>query len=115
MTSSDHQNNQDRLINNSVMPECIRVEKVYDWVTDVNTYKNKTVIPDGSYCKESCREKVEEALKKHHNLRVECEAPDFYDPSQADEIEEDPHPPHSPPKGNHDYKDYHHPWPCKDP
>ncbi|WP_173917523.1 hypothetical protein [Halobacillus sp. Marseille-Q1614] len=70
----------DDLTPNSLMPECIRVTKVYDWITDINSYENKTSIPEFSQCKDPCASRVRGALEKHHDIRVECSTPEVPPP-----------------------------------
>ncbi|MBD1378999.1 BMQ_0737 family morphogenetic spore coat protein [Metabacillus arenae] len=56
---------------NDLQPECIRVDKVYDWVFFANRYENKNFIPD-----EECREAVNAALAAGERVEVQCSAPD---------------------------------------
>ncbi|KGP72375.1 hypothetical protein [Pontibacillus yanchengensis] len=52
---------------NNLAPECIRVDKVYDWVFFANDYQNKNFIPD-----EACREAVSNALANGDRVTTEC-------------------------------------------
>ncbi|MDA3130492.1 hypothetical protein ACFPTR_01640 [Aliibacillus thermotolerans] len=59
---------------NDLAPECIRVDKVYDWVFFSNQYENKNFIPD-----EACRTAVSEAIAAGDTVDVECSPPDLND------------------------------------
>ncbi|MGY4690686.1 BMQ_0737 family morphogenetic spore coat protein [Salibacterium sp. K-3] len=59
---------------NDLAPECIRVDKVYDWVFFSNRYENKNFIPD-----EGCRTAVNEALIAGEDVDVTCTPPDSKD------------------------------------
>ncbi|MFC0522009.1 hypothetical protein ACFFGV_00200 [Pontibacillus salicampi] len=52
---------------NDLAPECILVDKVYDWVFFANDYENKNFIPD-----EACRLAVSEALAAGETVTTEC-------------------------------------------
>jgi len=52
---------------NDLAPECIRVDKVYDWVFFANDYENKNFIPD-----EDCRAAVSAALAAGQTVTTEC-------------------------------------------
>ncbi|UAC49106.1 hypothetical protein K6959_04200 [Bacillus aquiflavi] len=52
---------------NDLAPECIRVDKVYDWVFFANRYENKNFIPD-----EACGQAVSAALAAGDTVTVEC-------------------------------------------
>ncbi|MFY2154061.1 hypothetical protein ACOSZF_00010 [Cytobacillus firmus] len=54
---------------NDLAPECIFVEKVYDWVFFANKYENKNFIPD-----EECRAAVAAALAAGQRVDVRCSA-----------------------------------------
>ncbi|MGN7179011.1 hypothetical protein BK139_01785 [Paenibacillus sp. FSL R5-0490] len=54
---------------NDLAPECIFVEKVYDWVFFANKYENKNFIPD-----EDCRAAVAAALAAGQRVEVRCSA-----------------------------------------
>ncbi|MFE4521040.1 hypothetical protein ACFRCQ_02655 [Cytobacillus firmus] len=54
---------------NDLAPECIFVEKVYDWVFFANKYENKNFIPD-----EECRAAVAAALAAGQRVDVSCSA-----------------------------------------
>lgn len=51
---------------NDLAPECIRVDKVYDWVFFANKYENKNFIPD-----EACRAAVSAALAAGRRVEVQ--------------------------------------------
>jgi hypothetical protein len=51
---------------NDLAPECIRVDKVYDWVFFANKYENKNFIPD-----EDCRAAVSAALVAGQRVEVQ--------------------------------------------
>ncbi|OXS56020.1 hypothetical protein B0G93_1245 [Bacillus sp. V-88] len=51
---------------NDLAPECIRVDKVYDWVFFANKYENKNFIPD-----EACRAAVSAALAAGQRVEVQ--------------------------------------------
>jgi hypothetical protein len=51
---------------NDLAPECIRVDKVYDWVFYANRYENKNFIPD-----EDCRAAVSAALAAGQRVEVQ--------------------------------------------
>ncbi|MGD6967679.1 hypothetical protein ACQCVP_14720 [Rossellomorea vietnamensis] len=59
---------------NDLAPECIRVDKVYDWVFYANRYTNKNFIP----CEEA-REAVSAALAAGQRIEVQCNAGDAAD------------------------------------
>ncbi|SDJ01981.1 hypothetical protein [Alteribacillus bidgolensis] len=52
---------------NDLAPECIKVDKVYDWVFFSNQDENKNFIPD-----EQCRKEVSEALAAGIEVNVKC-------------------------------------------
>lgn len=52
---------------NDLAPECILVDKVYDWVFFANEYKNKNMIPDTD-----CQTAVSDALAAGDTLTTEC-------------------------------------------
>ncbi|SDI21014.1 hypothetical protein SAMN05192534_12517 [Alteribacillus persepolensis] len=52
---------------NDLAPECIKVDKVYDWVFYSNEYENKNFIPD-----EHCRREVSEALAAGKDVDLKC-------------------------------------------
>ncbi|RIW39038.1 hypothetical protein D3H55_01405 [Bacillus salacetis] len=54
---------------NDLAPECIRVDKVYDWVFFASRYTNKNFIPD-----EEVREAVSAALAAGLRVEVRCDA-----------------------------------------
>lgn len=60
---------------NDLAPECIRVDKVYDWVFFSNEYENKNMIPD-----ENCRTAVSQALQQGEEVSVQC------DPADPDDV-----------------------------
>ncbi|WP_052158747.1 hypothetical protein [Halobacillus sp. BBL2006] len=86
MADLNNVNGINDLTPNSLMPECIRVMKVYDWITDINSYENKTSIPAASFCNEPCASRVRAALEKHHDLKVECNTPEVPPPFPLKEI-----------------------------
>jgi hypothetical protein len=55
---------------NNLQEECIRVQKVYDWIVATNRDRNKVAIPD------TCRAAVDAALAAGNALRIECIEPD---------------------------------------
>jgi hypothetical protein len=55
---------------NNLQEECIRVQKVYDWIVSATRYRNKVAIPD------TCRPAVDAALAAGNVLRIECVEPD---------------------------------------
>ncbi|RSL30588.1 hypothetical protein D7Z54_25490 [Salibacterium salarium] len=59
---------------NDLAPECILVDKVYDWVFYSSRYENKNFIPD-----EDCRVAVSEAVAAGEDVDVECTPPDSDD------------------------------------
>jgi len=59
---------------NNLMEECIRVQKVYDWVVDSNRYTNKIPLPGGEL---GCAARVREALEAGDNIRIETITPDL--------------------------------------
>ncbi|WP_243385638.1 hypothetical protein [Bacillus kexueae] len=58
---------------NNLMEECIRVQKVYDWVVDSNRYTNKVPLPGGEL---GCAASVREAIEAGDTLRIEVITPD---------------------------------------
>lgn len=56
-------------IPNNLAEECIRVQKVYDWVVSANSYRNKIAIPD------TCRELVDNAINAGKDISVQCLEP----------------------------------------
>ncbi|TCT25024.1 hypothetical protein EDD68_10492 [Melghiribacillus thermohalophilus] len=60
---------------NDLTPECIRVDKVYDWVFFTTEYQNKNMIPD-----EACRTAVTNALQQGEEVTVQC------DPADPDDV-----------------------------
>ncbi|KHE72231.1 hypothetical protein [Halobacillus sp. BBL2006] len=67
---------------NSLMPECIRTQKVYDWITDVNQYTNKTPIP------EPCATDVANAIEAGVNIGFRCTPPTVPGPDATCEVVE---------------------------
>ncbi|GEN36716.1 hypothetical protein ADA01nite_41760 [Aneurinibacillus danicus] len=49
---------------NNLQEECIRVQKVYDWIVSATRYRNKVAIPD------TCRPAVDAALAAGNVLRM---------------------------------------------
>lgn len=59
-------------ISNNLQEECIRVQKVYDWVVLANNYTNKVPIPD------DCRALVDAAIRAGQDISIAClETPGF--------------------------------------
>ncbi|QRG65930.1 HYR domain-containing protein [Brevibacillus choshinensis] len=56
-------------IPNNLQAECIRVQKVYDWVVAVNRERNKVPIPD------DCRSLVDAAIRAGQNITIQCVEP----------------------------------------
>ncbi|MDA5110866.1 hypothetical protein O3V59_21230 [Brevibacillus thermoruber] len=56
-------------IPNNLQEECIRVQKVYDWVVAANRERNKVPIPD------ECRAAVDAAIRAGLNITIQCAAP----------------------------------------
>jgi len=54
---------------NDLQEECIRVQKVYDWVVSANRYQNKIQIPS------DCLEQVNQAIQAGQNITVQCVEP----------------------------------------
>ncbi|MED4586760.1 hypothetical protein P9578_28805, partial [Brevibacillus choshinensis] len=57
------------LIPNNVQEECIRVQKVYDWVVTANRDRNKVPLP------EDCRPLVDAAIRAGQNITIQCVEP----------------------------------------
>lgn len=55
---------------NDIAPECIKVDKVYDWVFFANEYDSNNFIPD-----EECRTAVSNALAAGESVTTECNPP----------------------------------------
>ncbi|KQL45207.1 hypothetical protein AN963_20630 [Brevibacillus choshinensis] len=53
-------------IPNNLQEECIRVQKVYDWVVAANRDRNKVPIPD------DCRPLVDAAIRAGQNITIQC-------------------------------------------
>ncbi len=75
------------LDNNDLAPECIRVDKVYDWVFFANRYENKNFIPD-----EACRAAVSAALAAGQRVEVQTAPVDPADVSVMGNILENGNP-----------------------
>jgi len=56
-------------ISNNLQEECIRVNKVYDWVVLANSYRNKIAIPD------DCRALVDAAIRAGQDISFSCVEP----------------------------------------
>lgn len=56
-------------IPNNLQPECIRVNKVYDWVVLANSYRNKIALPD------DCRALVDAAIRAGQDITISCLEP----------------------------------------
>ncbi|GIO04831.1 hypothetical protein J31TS6_08590 [Brevibacillus reuszeri] len=56
-------------IPNNLQEECIRVNKVYDWVVLANSYRNKIAIPD------DCRALVDAAIRAGQDISFSCVEP----------------------------------------
>ncbi|WNC16624.1 hypothetical protein [Brevibacillus brevis] len=56
-------------IPNNLQPECIRVNKVYDWVVLANSYRNKVALPD------DCRALVDAAIRAGQEITISCVEP----------------------------------------
>lgn len=56
-------------IPNNLQEECIRVQKVYDWVVLANSYRNKVAIPD------DCRALVDAAIRAGQDVTISCVEP----------------------------------------
>lgn len=56
-------------ISNNLQEECIRVQKVYDWVVAANRDRNKVPIPD------DCRPLVDAAIRAGQNITIQCVEP----------------------------------------
>lgn len=54
---------------NNLQPECIRVNKVYDWVVLANSYRNKVALPD------DCRALVDAAIRAGQEITISCVEP----------------------------------------
>lgn len=65
---------------NNLMEECIRVQKVYDWVVDTNRDTNKVPLPGDPNDPDSCAGRVLAALNAGDDIRIECIAPDVPGP-----------------------------------
>ncbi|KHE66663.1 hypothetical protein LD39_21590, partial [Halobacillus sp. BBL2006] len=65
---------------NDLVPECIRTQKVYDWITDVNQYTNKTPIP------EPCSTQVANAIADGVNVGFTCTSPMVPGPDATCEV-----------------------------
>lgn len=72
---------------NDLAPECIRVDKVYDWVFFANKYENKNFIPD-----EACRAAVSAALAAGQRVEVQTAPVDPADVSVSGSIIENGNP-----------------------
>ncbi|OIU72146.1 hypothetical protein [Rossellomorea aquimaris] len=72
---------------NDLAPECIRVDKVYDWVFFANKYENKNFIPD-----EACRAAVSAALAAGQRVEVQTAPVDPADVSVTGTIIENGNP-----------------------
>jgi hypothetical protein len=72
---------------NDLAPECIRVDKVYDWVFFANKYENKNFIPD-----EDCRAAVSAALAAGQRVEVRCTPPDPSEVQSTATIQENGNP-----------------------
>jgi hypothetical protein len=72
---------------NDLAPECIRVDKVYDWVFFANKYENKNFIPD-----EDCRAAVSAALAAGQRVEVQTAPVDPADVSVTGNILENGNP-----------------------
>ncbi|MBH9965400.1 hypothetical protein ACKA06_03850 [Rossellomorea oryzaecorticis] len=72
---------------NDLAPECIRVDKVYDWVFFANKYENKNFIPD-----EACRAAVSAALAAGQRVEVQTAPVDPSDVSVTGTIIENGNP-----------------------
>jgi hypothetical protein len=72
---------------NDLAPECIRVDKVYDWVFFANKYENKNFIPD-----EACRAAVSAALAAGQRVEVQTAPVDPADVSVSGTIIENGNP-----------------------
>jgi hypothetical protein len=57
------------LIPNNLQEECIRVQKVYDWVVFANRDRNKVPIPD------DCRPLVDAAIRAGQDITIQCVEP----------------------------------------
>jgi len=56
-------------IPNNLQEECIRVNKVYDWVVLANSYRNKIALPD------DCRALVDAAIRAGQDISFSCIEP----------------------------------------
>jgi len=56
-------------IPNNLQEECIRVQKVYDWVVAANRERNKVPVPA------DCLEAVNAAIQAGQNITIQCAAP----------------------------------------
>ncbi|MCA1059086.1 hypothetical protein LCL96_09070 [Rossellomorea aquimaris] len=72
---------------NDLAPECIFVDKVYDWVFFANKYENKNFIPD-----EACRAAVSAALAAGQRVEVQTAPVDPSDVSVSASIIENGNP-----------------------
>ncbi|MGZ0052644.1 BMQ_0737 family morphogenetic spore coat protein [Brevibacillus gelatini] len=54
---------------NNLQEECIRVQKVYDWVVLANSYRNKIALPD------DCRALVDAAIRAGQDITISCVEP----------------------------------------
>ncbi|WP_173917521.1 hypothetical protein [Halobacillus sp. Marseille-Q1614] len=71
---------------NDLMPECIRTQKVYDWITDVNQYTNKTPIPGDPDDPATCAGLVAAALAAGDDLTFECTPPEVPGPDATCDV-----------------------------
>ncbi|WP_100330283.1 BMQ_0737 family morphogenetic spore coat protein [Bacillus xiapuensis] len=60
---------------NDIQEECIRVQKVYDWIVDVGEDQNKTPIPGDPDDAATCAGRVRAALDAGNDIRIECIPP----------------------------------------
>ena len=56
-------------ISNNLQEECIRVNKVYDWVVLANSYRNKIALPD------DCQALVDAAIRAGQDITLSCVEP----------------------------------------
>ncbi|WP_173917520.1 hypothetical protein [Halobacillus sp. Marseille-Q1614] len=71
---------------NSLMPECIRTQKVYDWITDVNQYTNKTPLPGDPADPATCAGLVAAALAAGDDITFECTPPEVPGPDATCDV-----------------------------
>ncbi|WP_173917522.1 hypothetical protein [Halobacillus sp. Marseille-Q1614] len=71
---------------NSLRPECIRTQKVYDWIADVNQYTNKTPLPGDPDDPATCAGLVAAALAAGDNITFECTPPEVPGPDATCEV-----------------------------